>query len=46
MRMSFKPYAGPELADFPFCVDEHMQNTGRWNEQWHRSAQPSLLEHG
>lgn len=44
MRMRFKPYAGPELAACPFCVDEPMQNKGRWNEQFARPAQPLMLE--
>ena len=38
MRMRFKPYAGPELAACPFCVDEPMQNKGRWNEQFARPS--------
>lgn len=46
MRMRFKPYAGPELAACPFCVDEPMQNKGRWNEQFARPAQPLMLELG
>ena len=46
MRMRFKPYAGPELAACPFCVDEPMQNKGRWNGQFARPAQPLMLELG
>ena len=46
MRMRFKPYAGPELAACPFCVDEPMQNKGKWNGLFARPAQPLMLELG
>lgn len=46
MRMRFKPYAGPELAACPFCVDEPMLCRGKWREQFARPAQPLMLELG
>ncbi len=46
MRMRFKPYAGPELAACPFCVDAPMEHKGQWNSLFARPAQPLHLELG
>lgn len=46
MRLRFKPYAGPELAACPFCVNEPMEMKGRWNASFARPENPLHLELG
>lgn len=45
MRIRRKPWARPELAACPFCVDNPAENKGNWAEQFPK-IQPMHLELG
>lgn len=46
MRMRRKPWARPELAACPFCIDEPALLRGHWKEHFARPDQPLVLELG
>ena len=45
MRIRRKPWARPELAACPFCIDNPEENIGHWQEAFPKQ-QPLHLELG
>ena len=45
MRIRRKPWARPELAACPFCIDEPEKQLGHWHQMFERE-QPLHLELG
>lgn len=46
MRMRFKPYARPELAAWPYSVDQPATHKGHWQAAFQGGAKPFRLELG
>lgn len=46
MRIRHKPWAKPELAASPFCMDDAFALRGQWRAQFARPEQPLFVELG